>query len=56
MLRYKFFLSFLEAKVEKEIINYLHNWSSHRDSAVMNPTSIHEDTGLAQWVKDPALP
>ena len=34
--------------------------SSHLGSAVMNPTSIHEDTdkipGLAQWVKDPALP
>ena len=33
--------------------------SSHRGSTVMNPTSIHEDTGLipglAQWVRDPVL-
>ena len=34
--------------------------SSHCGSAVMNPTSIHEDTGsvagLAQWVRDLELP
>ena len=34
-------------------------WISHFGSVVMNPTSIHEDTGsipgLVQWVKDPEL-
>ena len=34
--------------------------SSHQSSAVMNPTSIHEDMGsvpdLNQWVKDLAVP
>ena len=34
--------------------------SSHHGSVVMNLTSIHEDSGLvpglAQWVKDLALP
>ena len=33
--------------------------SSYWDSAVMNPTSIHEDAGLilglTQWVRHPAL-
>ena len=34
--------------------------SFHCGSAVMNPTSVHEDVGLilglSQWVKDLALP
>ena len=34
--------------------------SSYCDSAVTNPTIIHEDEssilGLAQWIKDPELP
>ena len=34
---------------------YIDSWSSLRGSAVMNPTSSHEDVGLipgpAQWVK-----
>ena len=42
------------------MLKKLNKGSSGCGSVVMNPTSIHEDVGsipgLAQWVKDPALP
>ena len=41
-------------------IKMTNSGSSHRGSAVMNLTSIHEDEGwipgFSQWVGDPALP
>ena len=46
-----------EKKVQIQKLTYR---SSHSGSAVMSPTSIHEDVGLipglAQWFKNPALP
>jgi len=51
--------NFSTFKVIKIHIKKIWYWSSHCGSAVMNPTSIHEDMGstpgLAQWVKDLAL-
>ena len=42
------------------ILKKKNSGSSHRGSAVMSPTSIHEDVGsvpgLTQWVKDLASP
>ena len=53
-------ISCCQKKKEKEINKEKKSISSHGGSAVTNLTSIHEDAdsilGLAQWVKDPALP
>ena len=51
------FLQLLELNLTTQKVS---NGSSCCGSVEMNPTSIHEDTGLipglARWVKDPALP
>ena len=47
-------------KKKKKFKKFQEFWSSRRGSVEINLTSIHEDTGLipglAQWVKDQALP
>ena len=52
----------LQLKEDKTDSKYKNKymWSSLRGAAEMNPTRIHEDVGLipglAQWVRDLALP